>query len=260
MSRLKQLLLSFWCKDQGLGMVETAVTLPLFLLLTFGVMEFGSMYMNRYHARDIADAVGDYLQANPSASTTDLENFLAGLGLGTLKNINAGDVYAKIKIKSATMMMTDQQLDQLCETGGKSWTNPWPNGVLNRYYIHICYPYTHKSVTPLPKLTGGVMPETRIIRGAAVTSTYPMITCPAGQFINNSNGKPECTQLDAPCPSGQYLAGVIGTSGVCKTPKVTVAPKGKTTSKDTNDCWGDTVMVGIKDKRHVGCAPIVVGW
>jgi Flp pilus assembly protein TadG len=62
MSRFKHLWLSFWHKDQGLGMIEAAVTLPLFLIITFGVIEFGNMFMARYQARDVADVVADYLK------------------------------------------------------------------------------------------------------------------------------------------------------------------------------------------------------
>jgi Flp pilus assembly protein TadG len=264
MSRFQHVILSFWRKDQGLGMIEAAVALPVFLLFAFGVIEFGSMYMEYSQSREIANDVGQYLQANPEASSSDLELFVTRLELGRLvqhKNtLTNNPVFPRLKIKSQTTIMTAQQFDAFCASGGKDWSNPWANNANNLYYIHICHPFSYRFITPLSKLTGGALPETRTIRSKAVVSTYPTLTCPAGSFVNNNSGRPECTTLDAPCNPGEYLVGVRGTTGVCETPFVTVAPQGNTTSNSTNDCWGETVMVGMQDARHVNCAPMSVGW
>ncbi|MFN7666838.1 MAG: TadE family protein [bacterium] len=225
MSRFKQLGLSFCHKDGGFGIIEAALILPLFLVIMFGVIEFGNMGLARYQSRDLSSAVGDYLQANPAASTTDLGKFLATLKVGTLKNTGSGQensLSETIKIQSSKTMLTDQEIDNLCsnKVGVQNWTNPWLGGTSaddnNGYYIYVCYSYAYKTITPLSGLTGGMIPNTKALKGKAVAFTYPKLTCPAGQFLSNRGGKPECKQIDAVCPDGQYLKGVNGTKPSCK--------------------------------------------
>lgn len=222
MSRFK-LWLSFWRKDHGFGLIEAALVLPLFLLVTFAVIEFGNMYLQRYQARDISSHVADYLQDNPDASYTDLFNFIQALGVGTLKNTDGrkvNNIYQKIKIQSAKTMMTPAEFDSLCSASVKTWANPWLGGDArddnNPYYIHICYPYAYETITPLSGLTGGALPRTRILNGKAIAYVNAQITCPAGQFISNSGGKAVCTQVNAICPDGRYLTAVVGSTPICR--------------------------------------------
>ncbi|MFN7666840.1 MAG: TadE family protein [bacterium] len=263
MSRFKQLWLSFCRKDQGLGMIEAAVTLPLFLVLVFGVAEFGGMYVARYQARDVADSVAKFLQAKPDASSTDLQAFVANLGFGTLQKTESkekNNIFTNLKIKSQPTMMTAAQFDTLCSGGGKDWANPSAvKDGTSAYYIHVCYTYTYDAITPLSKLTGGALPSTKTLSGKAMVTAYPVITCSAGQFINNSEGKPVCTQLDAPCPSGQYLVGVKGTTPVCKTPSI-VKGKRHRPVKSSNDCsdYTTAVQVGMSAYNKVWCANLTV--
>ncbi len=225
MSRFKHLGVSFWRKDGGFGVIEAAITLPLFLVITFAVIEFGNMFLVNDQARDVSDDVADFLQANPNTSLADLQTFVASLGLGTLKNTGPdgeNNVLAKIKIQSEKTMKTDAQFDDFCQNGGKNWSNPWvredgdPNNDNNPYYIYICYPYTYKTVTPLSGLTGGALPETRMLRGKAVVYMNAQLTCPAGQFMSNRGGKPVCTQINVQCEEGKFLKGINGTTPDCR--------------------------------------------
>ena len=177
MSRFKHLWLSFWRKDQGLGMIETAITLPLFLIITFGVIEFGNMFIARYQARDVANSVADYLKSKPSATSNDLQNFVTNLGFGTLKNTKSGgenNIFTKIKIKSEKTMKTAAQFDALCAGGAvKDLSNPWlsdgdANNDNNPYYIHVCYPYTYNNITPLSTLTADALPRTKTFNNKAL--------------------------------------------------------------------------------------------
>jgi hypothetical protein len=210
MSRLKHLWLSFWRKDHGLGMIEAAVTLPLFLMITFGVIEFGNMYIARYQSRDVASTVGDYLQANPSASSADLQTFVINLGFGSLKNTGPGEdnsVFATIKIQSGRTMLTAAQFDALCSGGDvKNWANPWlggdPADDQNDYYIHVCYPYTYNTITPLPDLTVQAIPETKTMNSKALA----YIT--VAQIISISE-----------CPEGQYMTGIRNNLPICRASK-----------------------------------------
>ncbi|MFN7666839.1 MAG: TadE family protein [bacterium] len=268
MSRFKQLWLSFWRKDQGLGLIEAAVTLPLFLVITFGVAEFASMYVARYQTRDVADSVANFLQAKPDASSTDLQEFVANLAFGTLKNTGLkekNNVFDTIKIQSNTTMMTAAQFDALCSGGAvKTWANPWlldknPANNNDPYYIHVCYSYTYDAITPLSKLTAGALSSTKTLRGKAMAYTYPIMTCSEGQFINNNGGRPVCTQVDASCPDGQYMVRLVGTTPACVTPSVKRQARYRP-SGSGSDCsdYTNAVQVGMSAYNKVWCANLTV--
>jgi hypothetical protein len=226
MSRLKHLWLSFWRKDHGLGMIEAAITLPLFLVITFGVIEFGNMYIARYQSQDVASSVGDYLQGNPSASSADLQTFVTNLGFGSLKNTGPGEdnsVFTKIKIQSGRTILTAAQFDDLCSGGDvKNWANPWlggdPADDKNDYYIHICYPYTYNTITPLPDLTVQAIPETKTMNSKALVYITKEISCPDGQVLQSfTGGAATCVARDRnySCASGQTLEKIVDGQPVC---------------------------------------------
>jgi Flp pilus assembly protein TadG len=207
-------------------MIEAAILLPLFLMITFGVMEFGNMYMARYAARDVASSVGDYLQGNPSASSADLQTFVTNLGFGSLKNTGIGEgnnVFAKINIQSGTTMMTAAQFDTLCSGGGvKSYANPWLGGSTaddkNDYYIHICYPYTYNTITPLSDLTVGAVPDTKTLNSKALAYITKEMSCPDGQVLQSfTGGSATCVARDRnySCASGQTLEKIVDGNPVC---------------------------------------------
>jgi Flp pilus assembly protein TadG len=207
-------------------MIEAAILLPLFLMITFGVMEFGNMYMTRYQARDVASSVRDYLQGNPSASSADLQTFVTNLGFGSLKNTGPGEgnnVFAKINIQSGTTMMTAAQFDTLCSGGGvKSYANPWLGGSTaddkNDYYIHICYPYTYNTITPLSDLTVGAVPETKTMNSKALAYITREMSCPNGQVLQGfTGGSATCVARDNnySCASGQTLEKIVDGVATC---------------------------------------------
>jgi hypothetical protein len=231
-------------------MIEAAILLPLFLVITFGVMEFGNMYMARYQARDVASSVRDYLQGNPSASSTDLQTFVTNLGFGSLKNTGPGEgnnVFAKINIQSGTTMMTAAQFDTLCSGGGvKNWANPWLGGDAaddkNDYYIHICYPYTYNAITPLSNLTGGALPETMVMKSKALAYITKEMSCPDGQVLQSfTGGSATCVARDRnySCASGQTLEKIVDGNPVC------VAKDGDYT------CASGQVLKEVKDGAAV---------
>jgi hypothetical protein len=252
MSRFKQVWLSFWRKNQGLGMIETAILLPLFLIITFGVIEFGNMYMARYAARDVASSVGDYLQGNPSASSADLQTFVTNLGFGSLKNTGPGggnNVFAKINIQSGKTMLTAAQFDTLCSGGGvKSYANPWlggdPSDDKNDYYIHICYPYTYNTITPVSELTVGAVPETKTMNNKALAYITKEVSCPDGQVLQSmTGGSATCVARDNnySCASGQTLEKIVDGNPVC------VAKDGEYT------CASDQVLKEIRNGQAAVC-------
>jgi hypothetical protein len=149
-------------------------------------------------------------------------------------------------------------LDWYNPWGGRSSSNPYGN---NPYYIHICYSYTYHAITPLPNLTGGGVPDTKTLRVKSVAFTSPELTCASGEFINNNKGKPECARLDADCPDGQYLKGVVGTTPVCATPSIVKGDRYRPINS-TNNChdYTTSVQVGYSPghNKPVWCANLTI--
>jgi hypothetical protein len=81
-----------FCKNLGgFGAIEAAIALPIFLVILFGVIEFGNMFFSKNQVSDVAKSTADYLQSKPSASSADLKNFTISLGLGVLKGTGEGE-------------------------------------------------------------------------------------------------------------------------------------------------------------------------
>jgi hypothetical protein len=171
--------------------------LPIFLMIMFGVMEFGNLFLAKNQVNTVAQAVADYLEASPSATNNQLTAFTASLGLGILKNTGPGEgneISQKLKIKSSKTMFTATQFDELCSGGAiKDYSNPWASDpvLANRtkpYYIHVCYNYTYPPLTPLAKLIGTASDADKILNGKAlayISKERP--TCAANQFLKTDS-------------------------------------------------------------------------
>ncbi|MFM7631118.1 MAG: hypothetical protein ACKO43_04835, partial [Alphaproteobacteria bacterium] len=104
--------------------------------------------------------------------------------------------------------------------------NPWlggdPADDKNDYYIHICYPYTYNTITPLPNLTGGTIPETKVLNNKSLAYITKEISCPNGQVLQSfTGGTANCVAKDsagATCPSGQVVTGVVNGVPTCSNP------------------------------------------
>ena len=90
-ARFKQQCSVFFRGRSGFGAIEAAVALPIFLVILFGVIEFGNMFFSKNQVSDVAKSTADYLQSKPSASSADLKNFTISLGLGVLKGTGEGE-------------------------------------------------------------------------------------------------------------------------------------------------------------------------
>jgi hypothetical protein len=148
------------------------------------------------------------------------------LGFGTLKNTGPdqeNNVFTKIKIKSEKTMLTAAQFDALCSGGDvKTYVNPWlggdPADDKNDYYIHICYPYTYNTITPLPGLTAGTIAETKTLNSKALAYITKAISCPADQVLQSmTGGSATCVARDNnySCASGQTLEKIVDGNPVC---------------------------------------------
>ena len=80
MSRLKPLWVSFWRKDQGLGMIEMALLMPMFLMFTFAIIDFGNYMIVKNRVVNATNAIATAIENNPTMTTSaynDLDSVLS---------------------------------------------------------------------------------------------------------------------------------------------------------------------------------------
>ena len=121
MSRFKQAWLSFWRKNQGLGMIETALLLPIFLMFTFAVMDFGNFLIAKQRIASANQAIASAIQNNPTISPKDLESVIIYSFGGNSYPSWSGATVSVFRTPPSVIDMT---------WDGESWTirkytNPW---------------------------------------------------------------------------------------------------------------------------------------
>jgi hypothetical protein len=273
MSRFKQAWLSFWRKNQGLGMIETALLLPIFLIFVFAVIDFGNYMIVKNRMVSAAQAVASAIQNNPTMSVDDLERVKVS-SLGDLyKTGYAG--YAIWTSKTPPTPETSSQkehavfVDGLIVGGnGNFWSqrnikNPWlddgdPSNDNKPYYVGV---FLYKGVpylTPLPKILPGITAakgfgddETSRAIGAPygrkTAQVFTFVTlnnasCPADQVLQSmTGGAANCVPRDNnyACASGQTLEKIVDGKAVC-------------VAKD-NTCGPGQVLAGMKTDGTALC-------
>jgi hypothetical protein len=111
--------------------------------------------------------------------------------------------------------------------------------------------------TEVSRATGA--PYGRKVAQAFSFVTLTVLTCPEGQFISNSGGKPVCSQVNVTCPEGQYLVSVDGATPTCKIPSINIGIRYRPVTTE-NDCtdYSSSVQVGMSKEDEVWCANLTV--
>ncbi len=267
MSRFKQVWLSFWRKDQGIGMIETALLLPIFLMFVFAVIDFGNRMVVKNRMVSAAQAVASAIQNNPTMSEEDLEKVKA-TSLGDIAPFSGYAIWTS-KTPPTVDSSPEQDdatfLNGIIQGAGSSFwsqndiTNPWladadPSNDNNAYYVSV---FLYKGIhflTPLPKMLGftpattagfGVSAEHP--NGGKTAQVFTFVTlnnasCPADQVLQSkTGGLATCVPRDNnyACAAGQTLEKIIDGNPVC------VAKDG------TYTCASDQVLKEINNGAAV---------
>jgi hypothetical protein len=235
MSRFKQVWLSFWRKDQGLGMMETALFLPIFLMFAFAVMDFGNYLIVKNRIVSANQAIASAIQNNPTISNSDLQTVIQN-SLGNLW-FNASGGYIGHTGIAIWASKTPPSLST-APTGPDIWgikdlTNPWlsdtdPSNDNNAYYIGVRVWRGVPLLTPLPKLLNlavgdrdnkeGTAPHGRKNTDSFTFVTLNNASCPADQVLQSmTGGAANCVPRDRnySCASGQTLEKIVDGNPVC---------------------------------------------
>jgi hypothetical protein len=82
----------FLKSTDGFGLIETAVVMPIFLMVLFGIIDFSRMYSARYQSQTLASTLSDVVQAyqgeTPEQIVTTLNSLLfSGESLGCVQAV-----------------------------------------------------------------------------------------------------------------------------------------------------------------------------
>ena len=263
MPRFKQLWSSFWRKDQGLGMIEMALLLPIFLIFAFAVIDFGNYLIVKNRIVSANQAIASAIQNNPTMTTgewgssSDLEKVIQN-SLGDLWFKDG--VYIQYTGVAVWTSTTPPSLSTApSEQDGwliRDIKNPWlsdadPSNDSNPYYVGVRVWRGVPFLTPLPKLLGfadGVTPgfddsdhsrEWGASNGRKVANSFTFVTlndttCPAGQVLERMTGRtPTCVDKDragTDCEVGKVVTGVK-----YGTPTCSAVPLNGVTTKHKDD-------------------------
>jgi len=232
MGCFKQVWLSFWRKDQGLGMIETVILLPIFLMFAFAVMDFGNYLIVKNRIVSANQAIASAIQNKPTISKSDLQIVVQN-SLGDLDKPWTGTMVWASKTPPSSNEV---------KLGNDSWwlirdyENPWlsdgdPSNDNNAYYVGV---FTWRGVpflTPLPKMLGlamGSVGDTDNISGDAphgrkgapafTILTLNNASCPADKVLQSmTGGAATCVPRDRnySCAKGQTLQKIVDGKAVC---------------------------------------------
>jgi hypothetical protein len=254
MGCFKQAWSSFWRKNQGIGMIETALLLPIFLMFAFAVMDFGNYLIVKNRIVSANQAIASAIQNNPTMTTgawgssTDLEKVIQN-SLGNLWfNASGGYIgYTGVSIWTSKTVPT--------VTSAPGWgshavweqrniKSPWlsdsdPSNDNNAYYVGVFVWRGVPFLTPLPKLLGfdgstpgfGDSEESRgngAPHGRKVADSFTVVThrpsfgdvtCSNGQaIVGFSNGKFICGNAGNNYSFSCRVQTSIGTAGGAVSP------------------------------------------
>jgi hypothetical protein len=241
MGCFKQAWSSFWRKNQGIGMIETALLLPIFLMFAFAVMDFGNYLIVKNRIVSANHAIASAIQNNPTMTTggwgsaTDLEKVIQN-SLGDLWFKNGAYIgHTGVAIWASKKVpikydIPNYGISPMWEN--RNITNPWlsdsdPSNDNNAYYVGVFIMRGVPWVTPLPKLLNlavadpdnneGTAPHGRKIAESFTFVTLNNASCPADQVLQSmAGGGVTCVPRDnSSCPAGQVLQSTTGGVVTC---------------------------------------------
>ena len=263
---------SFLRRIDGFGMIETVVVFPLFLVMFFGMMEFGWMYMKRYVVADAATGIASAIRDQPKITTTALNTYTNSFDTGVLGLSNAGSTF-NVNTQSFKTIPTAGQVEALCTYGSnaKTWkyNNPWLGGSTNddnnAYYVAVCVTHEYNYLTKLIPVTLGLsstakkqLKSTSVVAidsnlpvcaagkqpVAQADGTYNCVSCPANQIINSAG---LCVNSTITCPAGQFLT----SAGSCSAVSISIDTANCTTVTDNNPCNYANGYISVDSKSVV---------
>jgi hypothetical protein len=253
-------------------MIEMALLMPMFLMFTFAIIDFGNYMIVKNRVVSATNAIATAIENNPTMTTStynDLDSVLSKIiatNMGEMTD-KAGTSIAIWSSKDVpenprkTRIPGTEDKDANYQFTLRNLENPWlkdndKSNDNNPYYVGVYVWRANPWLTPLPRLLklNDVVDPNNIYGDAAygrkgadafiaVTLNNKNYTCPAGQTLRGiADGKADCGVYMPPylCPEGEYLRGYQNGSPICK--NITVSLENMTGPHERN-CPSGQVMV-----------------
>jgi Flp pilus assembly protein TadG len=258
-TRFKNRLRNFRKGLGGFGMIEAALTLPIFLGLTFATIDYGLMMADRNSASGSISSLSRTIQDNPNITAAQLNILVANAGGGNAKFTGTGNCFCaqSFTTQAAAQTFVD---GTGCGTGCDSGTRSTGTGTPR--YIGVRGQVTYNFITPVNKIFVGE--STKVLKfgqvvpvgiticpaGEALTSAgvcaSSTVTCGAGQVLSSSN---TCVNATISCGAGQFLTA----SGTCSNPVTPCGGAGIALQFDGTNWSCVNVLAGATAVADVDC-------
>ncbi|MFN5608237.1 MAG: TadE/TadG family type IV pilus assembly protein [Holosporales bacterium] len=181
---------------RGFGVIEAAILLPLFLLISLGGIDLGWMMVNRFAATSAASTVANALQANPTTSGSELDSIFRNAGFG-LMNGGASCLAAQ-SYENKPDIETVKAL--ACDTLNPG--DPTPATPTAPYYIGVKVQFVY---TPLSPIGASFLGESKTVTTASIYRYQQPLTPPVctgtGNALQFQNGAWVCVQTQNTPPN-----------------------------------------------------------
>jgi len=202
-ARFKRTCLSFRKSLSGFGMIEAALLLPIFLGITFAVVDYGMMMSNRSSTVGNISSLSRTIQDNPNISAAELNTLVVNAGGGTVNFTSAGNCFCARSFgdqASAQAFVNGAGCgDAACTSGGRN------TGTGNPRFIGVRGQVTYNFITPVNTIFTGA--NTKVLKFGQVVPVG-ITVCPAGQALTSAG---VCAASTVTCGAGQFLTA----SGTC---------------------------------------------
>ncbi len=237
----------------GFGVIEAAFTLPIFLGLTFAVIDYGLMMSNRSSTVGSISGLARTIQDNPGISAVELNALVVNAGGGNVNFTTTGNCFCAKSFgdqASAQAFVNGAGCsDAACSSGGRNTGTGTPR------YIGVRGQVTYNFITPVNKIFMGS--NTKVLKFGQVVPVG-ITVCPVGQALTSAG---VCAASTTTCNAGEFLTA----SGTCSNPVPNCSAPGQvlqfdsSTSKfncitpDIDQCT--TVYGPIQDYRSDAVCP-----
>jgi Flp pilus assembly protein TadG len=206
-TRFKNRLRNFRKGLGGFGMIEAALTLPIFLGLTFATIDYGLMMADRNSASGSISSLSRTIQDNPNITAAQLNILVANAGGGNAKFTGTGNCFCaqSFTTQAAAQTFVD---GTGCGTGCDSGTRSTGTGTPR--YIGVRGQVTYNFITPVNKIFVGE--PTKVLKFGQVVPVGVTV-CPAGQALTSAG---VCAASTVTCGAGEFLTG----SATCTKPQL----------------------------------------
>ncbi|MCA3270032.1 MAG: pilus assembly protein [Thalassospira sp.] len=184
-------------------MIEAGLLMPIFLFMTFAIVDYGLMMSERSAAAGNISSLTRTIQDNPQISIAELNTLIANTGFGNGNLTAAGNCLCA---KSFSTQAQAQSFtadtgcsDAACTAAGRN------TGIGTPRFIGVRGEVTYNFITPVHNIFTGN--NAQVMRFGKVVPVGVTV-CPAGQALTSAG---VCAASTITCGAGQFLTA----SGTC---------------------------------------------